>query len=173
MVSLQQEIPNQPPSFLWDEICPIGNVGSLKINEGTMWDYISTNSDKFSIYKHLVSISQLNVIFNNVQTDFTFFIPLDTTLLEKHPENVYLNMGKNQAINIINFNTLSRNIDAKTIKSSKRLKLVTRIRGQLIYTNIVNNTILLNNIPVINEDIIVNNGIVHWTKDFCIPDFVA
>lgn len=173
MVSLHQEIPNQPPQFLWESICPIGNASILEINEGSLWHYLSENSDKFSIYKHLVIISQLDKIFNSIQTSFTFFIPLDSSLLSKHPENIYLNMDKNQALSIINYNTLPIVIDSKTIKSSKRLKLDTRIRGQKICSKINCNKIFLNinSVKVVNEDIIVNNGIVHWTDDFCIPEF--
>lgn len=173
MVSLHQEIPNQPPSFLWDPITPIGNAGNLPINEGSFWHYINDNEDKFSIYKHLVITAQLERLFNSIQTSMTFFVPLDSSLLSKHPENIYLNMDKNQALSILNYNTLPRVIDSKTIKSSQKLKLETRIRGQKMCSKIRGNTIFLNinSVRVVNEDIIVNNGLVHWTDDFCIPEF--
>jgi uncharacterized surface protein with fasciclin (FAS1) repeats len=82
-------------------------------------------------------------------------------------------MDKNQALSLLNYNTLPRVLDSKTIKSSQKMKLETRIRGQKICSKIKYNMILLNinSVKVVNEDIIINNGIVHWTDDFCIPEF--
>ena len=61
-----------------------------------------TSNDK--VFLHLVRTAQMDQIFNDLQADVTVFVPDDIQLLQKFPDNVFLNMGKHQARQIISYN---------------------------------------------------------------------
>jgi len=114
----------------------------------------------------------MDQIFNDLQADVTVFVPDDIQLLQKFPDNVFLNMGKHQARQIISYNSLPRIIKFKELISSTAMKLDTRIRGQPIYTNYCNKVLNLNNTcKVIRPDLIVANALIHMTDSFLIPEF--
>ena len=114
----------------------------------------------------------MDQIFNDIQADVTVFVPDDKLLLKKFPKNVFLNMEKHQARQIISYNCLYRLINYKELISSRAMKLDTRIRGQPIYTNYCDKVLILNNTSrVIRPDLIVANALIHITDAFVIPEF--
>ena len=162
-------------TYKYDCIRPIHNNKIIEPRPGTLWDFLVQNKKEFRLFKYLVEIAQLENIFNDVQLNITVFIPEDKNLLKFYPENMILNMEKYQALKIINYNSLPRKIDIKEISSSKSMKLNTKIRGHLIYTNAENGIINLigefnNSVKILKGDIIVNNALIHITDKILLPE---
>jgi len=87
-----------------------------------------------------------------------------------------MNMEKHQAMRMIKYNSLSRQIRMKELTSSESMKLDTKIRGHIVYTNSDGRGLSLigekcgGPVNVVNGDIIVNNALVHLTDNFLLPE---
>jgi len=170
-------IPGLDLTYQYEEIRPIHNNLPLEPCPGTLWDFLIQNSKKFRLYKFLVEIAELTSRYNDIQLENTIFIPSDSTLLEIYHENMILNMEKHQALKILNYNSLSRQLSMKDLNSSESMKLDSRIRGQPIYTNSENGKVILigevgNPVKILKGDIIVNNALIHITNTFLLPEMV-
>jgi uncharacterized surface protein with fasciclin (FAS1) repeats len=167
-------IPALDLTYTYTRVVPRGNSGGVPINPGSLWDYLN-ESPKHKIFRHLVSIAQLSEIFNDQQAEVTVFVPDDELLLKKFPRNVFINMEKHQARRMIEYNTLPRLINMKELLSSGSMKLNTRIRGQVIYTQVKgsheNPTLFLNMTSrVVRPNLIVGNALIHVTDAFVVPE---
>ena len=164
-------------TFQYESIAPLGNNQPVKINAGTLWDFLNQHAE-FQIFKFLVEMAQLTEIFNEIQAKITAFIPLDTHLLKKYNYNMFKNMEKHQALKMINYNTLPRKLKMKELTSSSSMKLDTRIRGDVLYTQSSSpvDLKLVGNYgyssKILKGDIIVNNAIVHITDTFAFPEMI-
>ena len=169
------EIPALSITYTSEEIRPLGNNKIVQPNPGTVWDFL-TQHDDFKVFKFLVETAQLEYIFNELQANITAFVPSDKNLLAKYPEQMFKNMEKHQALRMINYNTLPRKVLMKELTSSESMKLDTRIRGHVLYTQSSgpNRLVLIGNVghpaEVIRGDLIVNNGLIHITNVFALPE---
>jgi len=164
-------IPGLDLTYTYSKIAPPGNSQGVPINPGSLLDYLN-EVDNHKVFLHLVRTAQMDQIFNEIQADVTVFVPDDKMLLQKFPMNTFLNMEKHQARQVISYNCLPRLIKYKELISSSSMKLDTRIRGQVIYTNYCNQRLMLNNTStVVRADLIVANALIHVTDSFVIPEF--
>ena len=86
------------------------------------------------------------------------------------PESVFVNMDLVTSRNIIQASTLENRITSEILKDSKCSFFTTMNQyNRLSVKNINNNTILNNNINVIQTDIICTNGIIHIIDSLIIP----
>jgi len=169
-------IPGLDLTYQFEKIRPLHNNEPLKPCPGTLWDFLVQNSKQFSIYKFLVSKADLEYDFNGIQFDSTVFVPSDTSLAKLWDMNVFMNMEKHQAMRMIKYNALSRKVKMRELTSSESMKLDTKIRGHLIYTNSDGKGLTMigekngGPVNVVNGDIIVNNALVHLTDNFLLPE---
>ncbi len=169
-------IPGLDLTYQFEKIRPLHNNEPLKPCPGTLWDFLVQNAKIFSIYKFLVSKADLEYNFNGVEFDSTVFIPSDKSLEKLWNKNMFMNMEKHQAMRMIKYNTLPRQIRMKELTSSESMKIDTRIRGHLIYTTSDGQNLSLigekrgGPVNVVNGDIIVNNALVHLTDNFLLPE---
>ena len=175
MAYLAPVIPGLDLTYQFEKIRPLHNNKLITPCPGTLWDFLVQNDQHFSIYKFLVSKAELEYDFNEIQLDSTVFIPSDECLQKLWNNNMFQNMGKHQASRIIKYNSLPRLINMKELTSSESMKINTRIRGHLIYTNSDGKGLTLigeKNGPVniSKGDIIVNNAIIHLTDNFLLPE---
>ena len=176
MAYLSPVIPGLDLSYKYEQIQPIHNKHIIEPCPGSLWDFLTQNKKEFGIFKFLVEQAELEYRFNEVELDITVFIPRDETILKKYNQNMFQNMDKHQALRMINYNSLQRKINMKELTSSESMKINTRIRGHLIYTNNPSGERLFligeknNPVVVIRGDIIVNNAVVHITDNFLLPE---
>tara|TARA_Y100001980_G_C14529228_1_gene305020 strand:+ start:1086 stop:1640 length:555 start_codon:yes stop_codon:yes gene_type:complete len=169
-------IPGLDLTYQFEKIRPLHNNEPLKPCPGTLWDFLVQNAEIFSIYKFLVSKADLEYDFNGVEFDSTVFIPSDKSLEKLWNKNMFMNMEKHQAMRMIKYNSLPRQIRMKELTSSESMKIDTRIRGHLIYTNSDGKGLTMigekngGPVNVVNGDIIVNNALVHLTDNFLLPE---
>ena len=177
MAYLSPFIPGLDFTYQYTGIRPIHNNLPLEPSPGTLWDFLVQNKDEFRLYKFLVEMAEFTNRYNDVQLDNTVFIPTDKSILQVYNENMILNMGQNQAIKMLKYNSLNRKISIKELSSSESMKLKTRVRGQVIYTNSEHGTIRLigdvgQTVRIMRGDIIVNNALIHITDTFLLPEMV-
>ncbi len=176
MAYLAPVIPGLDLTYQYEKIRPLHNNTSLEPCPGTLWDFLVQNTQHFSIYKFLVNKADLEYDFNGVEFDSTVFIPSDKSLAKLWNKNMFQNMEKHQAMRMIKYNSLPRQIRMKELTSSESMKLDTRIRGHLIYTNSDGKGLTMigekngGPVNVVNGDIIVNNALVHLTDNFLLPE---
>ena len=174
MAYLAPEIPALSITYNTGNIRPLGNNFPLVPSPGSLWDFLNQHED-FSIYKYLVIKAQLEPQFNESQANITVFVPSDKHMIKLYPMNTFKNMEKHQALRMINFNSLRNKITMKELLSSGSMKLDTRARGHPLYSESDGKTLSLMGdqgdfSKVIKGDIIVNNGIVHITNTFLLPE---
>ena len=156
--------------YQYSSIPPTGNQG-LQVNPGTLWDYLSRKENNVSVFRDIVLKSGLAQIYNDTQADVTVFVPLDDLLLQKRSLGSIQNMTKSEAVSIVMYSTLNRQIDSSLLKSSKCLRLDTRLRRERMNSSVTDDgTIVLDErVRVVRPDLITNNSKVHLTDDICVP----
>ena len=153
------------------------NLGEGK----NVYNYIK-NSPEFSLTTFLIQLAKLENMLAAPQFDTTIFITPDKYLLETLSEDVIKNMDLLTARNLLLYNMLNGYITVETLKSSKHLKLKTRIPLEIscnLFSDLnEKNQIVLNKGVINNSSAIVIdkleqkfcNGMVQVTSNICIPD---
>ena len=102
-------------------------------------------------------------ILDNLQADFTLFIPSDTELKYRNiQEDFYVNMDQGTARHIVLSSLLDARIPSEILKDSPATYFITKDPpNRLFITNINEKTRINNLFNVIHYDIVCNNGIIH------------
>ena len=165
-----------------------GYVEKPSTTKGSLMGLIDKNKD-FSIFYYMIQLAQLEGILNDIQANFTIFIPSDTYIEKKYPENIFINMDKYTAREIVLYHILNGKITYETLLSSKGMYLDTRIDPEVHATILLENyhgvLTLNNNARIITQqlsisqpgkeensdknNIVLNNGIIHIIDDILIP----
>ena len=155
--------------FNLKDLCIIHH-SNLKIENTNSISDIIFNNSCFSKFKYILILSKLDVIYNDKQSNFTIFIPSDD-FLKYIPESFFLKMDLFTARNIIKSSTLENRITSDIIQDSPSSFFTTMNKYNRLYVkNINNNTIINNNINLIQKDIITTNGIIHLIDKLLIPE---
>jgi len=144
----------------------------LKINcPNTLMGIITTNPD-FSKFRYMVKIARLGGILNDIQADFTIFIPSDKALesAEGLGEEVFINMDDSTARHIVLSSMLNRRITSELLADSPASYFITRDPpNRLFVSNISGKTCINTDINIIHTDIIASNGIIHVIDNLIRP----
>lgn len=141
----------------------------LKV-KNTTGSYLE-NSKKFTLFIKILKKAGIYSKLYEEQFEHTLFAVPDFELVKKYPLSFFDKMGKNEAINIINFSMLNVIINKKILKKSP-ISFFTTINkyNKLCVMNINNKTILNKKINIIHFNHLENNGIIHIVDDLLIPD---
>ena len=176
MAYLSPIIPGLNLTYQWSKPTQLQNYGGIVARDGTFLDFLQRSED-YSIFRHLVSIAEMEDLFNDLQANFTVLLPIDAELEKNFPKDTFLNLGKHDASKLVNYNTLPRHINFKELTSSAAMKINTRIRGQIQYSFSKKNAVWLTNgfngdrrNHIVRPDLITNNCIVHLTNSISIPE---
>lgn len=139
----------------------IENPGSLS--------YIISNTREFSKFRYILRLSKLDGIYNDLEANFTLFVPTDLSL-SNIPDTFLTNMDLLTARQIVRASTLNRRITSDILSDSPCAYFNTRDeKSRLFITNMNGQTSINNNINVINSDIQAFNGIIHVTDGLIWP----
>jgi uncharacterized surface protein with fasciclin (FAS1) repeats len=123
--------------------------------------YLVANHPDFSIYRYILSLSKLDGIYNDLQANFTLFIPSDDAL-KNIPKSVFINMDYATARHIIKSSTLNRKITSDILEDSKASYYLTNDPpNRLLLTNFDNRTYINGDVNIIHKDMMATNGIIH------------
>lgn len=172
MAYLSPIIPSLDLTYTYSAMPIVGNRDTFPANPGTLWDFLSSNKDRFGLFRHLVWKSGQAQFFNNTISNFTVFIPVDNLLREHMTEGQILNASEAEAWAIVNYSTLTRKIPLDVLKSSECLRVDTRqdyTRLNTSYDPETDVLLLDKKARVVQGDLILNNGIVHLTDNLIMP----
>ena len=138
----------------------------------TISGVINTHPD-FKRFKYILKLSGLEGIYGDIQTNRTIFVGSDMFLNKKISENIYTNMDRATARNIIIGGSLNRRIPSSILNDSPASYFNTiDPNNRILITNNLDNIKLNSNINVIHKDIICANGIIHVIDNLLIPTIV-
>ena len=127
--------------------------------------YIISNNPNFSKFKNILKLSKLDGVYDDIQSDFTVFVPSDNSL-KNIPQNVFINMDVLTARNIVKSSTIKRKITRAILEDVNESLFHTQHRNnRLLVTNISKKTFLNNTINVIQMNIHASNGMIHVIDD--------
>lgn len=149
-----------------------GPLPVVKSCPNTILSFIENNSD-FSIFLHLINLSNYKEILNEKQANFTLFLPSDKELLKKFNKNIFINIDPTTAWYIVRSSILRDRIPSEILEDSPSSFYYTDIRSNRLYiTNINNQTYINNCIKIIRKDILLNNGIIHIIDSLIDPEIL-
>jgi len=120
--------------------------------EGTFQEYLQQNYPKWFL---LLQKSGRIDYFRSMK-NYTMFVPNNIST-----EDV-INSDKNTALRLINYHTLQGCFPLNVIMTSENQSLNTLIDGIMIYANVMNDELILNNYSkIIKSDIYRENIIIH------------
>ncbi len=132
-------------------------------NPNSLLDIIRTNPD-FSKYNYILKLSRLENLFNNIQANFTVFIPSDKALNQQYDESVFVNMDQNTAIHLIKMSMLNDRINGEILRDCPSAYYMTKDEAnRILISNYNYNTYIDNSIRIIKMDVLAINGIIHIT----------
>lgn len=140
--------------------------------ENSLLDYITRNPD-YSIFLYLVKISNQEAFLNNLQAQFTLFVPSNEYLQKKFNRNIFTNMDPGTAYSIVKSSLLKYRMSSEVLEDSPQAYFYTMSEeNRLMITNISGKTYINGNIEIIKKDIVCKNGIIHITDGLFIPNII-
>ena len=139
---------------------------------------LQDNKD-FSIFYHLVIKGQLDGRLNDLQANYTLFVPSNEFLISKYPTSLFTNMDIYTAKEIVLYHLLPGKISYQMLQSSGAMYLTTMINDSN-YARVLSETcppdssILLNNSAKIKiGNITRNNGLIHVIDNMLFPPTIT
>ena len=127
------------------------------------------NNPNFSFFRKIVKKAKMEDIFNNVQANFTVFVPVNDQLSDEMKQGID-NMDVLKARQIIKASSLDNKISSECFAGKQSLSLVTRDRSNRIEVSSSDGKTFLNKtIMLVETDIILGNGIIHTISQPIIP----
>lgn len=140
----------------------------LCINKDSIYDFLHKNPH-FSKFKQIVHRAKMEGQLNEIQANFTLFIPSDSSL-QDIPQDFFDKMDDGLARQILKSSSLLRKIDKYLITSSPVAYYRTMDPTMRMYvTNISGRTQINNCVSVVKYDIVLNNGIIHLVDGLIVP----
>ena len=129
---------------------------------------IIANHPDFSSFRHMLSIAQLENIFDSLQANITVFIPSDQALKDKGL--LVTNMDGATARHVIMTSSLNRLITRDILEDNPVSYFLTKSpQNRLFITNINDRTYINNDINIIHKDMLCSNGIIHVIDSLIFP----
>ena len=134
--------------------------------------YIINERPDFSKFKYILNLAKLDGIYNDMQANFTVFVPSDKALSHIN-NNVFVNMNVLTARAIVKSSTLNRKITSAILSDSPSSWFHTLDpRNRLLVTSMNDRTFLNNTINVIHKDMQSSNGIIHVIDELLWPEII-
>jgi uncharacterized surface protein with fasciclin (FAS1) repeats len=147
-------------TFMFDRKDLRGPLPQKVLNPNTLSYIISMNPD-FSRFRYILRLAKMEDLYNDIQADFTVFVPSDTCL-RSIPDSIFVNMDLITARNIVTTSTLNRRITYDILSDSPCANFMSNNPvNRLFITNLNGQTSIFNDINVIQSDIMATNGIIH------------
>lgn len=131
--------------------------------------YFLDVSSRFTRFHYILKLSGLEGEYDDPQKNCTLLIPTDDAI-SHIPDEVFINMDRGTARNIVKCCTLNRRISGAILEDSPVCYFLTELAAnRLFISNINGKTYINNNIEVIEKDLVAMNGLVHVTSDLIWP----
>lgn len=140
------------------------------VTQGSMYDFLYKNKSKFSKFLTILERSGMIGQLNNIEANFTLFVP-DDRYLSHIPDEFFTYMDNGLAKQIFHSSSIIRKLDKKLLTSSPVAYYITQNPQMRMYvTNISGKTVLNNCATVRHFDIELNNGYIHVIDNVLAPN---
>lgn len=137
---------------------------------GTLWDFIFYSPD-FKKYRYMITIANLEYIFNDINNNITIFMVPDNLL--KDQESFFVDITPFNAKNIIKASIIPYKCPKILLENNLFSYFFTLNQTNKLYISNLNNTILINDkIIIIDNELYTDNGIIHQINKMIIPEFI-
>jgi uncharacterized surface protein with fasciclin (FAS1) repeats len=132
--------------------------------------YIIDNNPDFSKFSYVIKLARLDLIYNDIQANFTVFVPSNRGMEQILPEGVFTNLDISSARQIVQASTLKKRITSDLLSDSPSTYFITMNPiEKLLITNISDITYINNCIQIIQTDIEACNGLIHVIDNIIWP----
>ena len=148
-----------------------GKIRPKTYTEGSIMYLINTHHD-FNYFSYIIKLAEMDLILDNIQANFTLFVPSDTEIKIKYKYGDFLiNMDQSTAKSIVLSSLLDYRIPSELLQNSPASYYNTKYPpNRLFITNIGGTTYINDKIKIIHKDILCTNGIIHVIDGLIIPD---
>ena len=149
------------------------NITHLNTSPESILGLLQDNSD-FSIFYNLVIKAELYGRLNDIQANFTMFVPSNEYLLMTYSPQFFENMDLYTAREIVLFHTLNKKVSYEMLSSSQAMYLHTMIDDSM-YSRLMCNwsqasgVRLHRNTFIKVPNIYRKNGLIHVVDNIMIP----
>lgn len=148
------------------------SLNHIYYNPGSIMGMLNENKD-FSKFSYLVKLAQLDTRLSKLLCNLTVFVPSDAYIEGKYNDNVFINMDKYTAREIVLYHCLNKKINYASLISSDGLYLDTEIdpssNAKILCQNYGSGVVLNNKAQIVKPDVMLNNGMIHIINDLMIP----
>lgn len=143
---------------------PIEKERKFRIKPDTISGFLHTSND-FTFFSWLIKKAEMEMKMGHEQFDSTLFLVKDEDIKKQmgpNAEDFFVQLDKNTAYHILYSHLLDKKIHKRTLMSQRLTKLFTKNdKKQIMFLN-NNGDVSLNNIArLVQEDIILSNGVIH------------
>jgi uncharacterized surface protein with fasciclin (FAS1) repeats len=129
-----------------------------------------TKDSRYSIFVYMIKLAQLDLRMDQEQFKSTLFVCDDYTLLQTYPEEFFMNLDRNTALTIINFNIIPRLVTHNSLNSITLAKLDTKNPRSEIILFKKNGQIILNGQAKLIEEYQQSNGVIQVIDGLLLPE---
>ena len=139
-----------------------GKITEKNYNEGSIMYLINTHPD-FTYFSYIIKLAEMDIILDNIQANFTIFVPSDTEIKMKYKYDDFLvNMDQSTSKSIVLSSLLDYRIPSEILQNSPASYFNTKYPPNRLFVSNINAITRINNfMNVIHFDIICKNGIIH------------
>ena len=149
------------------------NITKLNTSPESILGLLHDNTD-FSIFYNLVIRAELYGRLNDIQANFTMFVPSNEYLLLQYPPEFFENMDQYTAREIVLFHTLNKKVSYEMLSSSQAMYLNTMMDDS-IYSRLLCEWCLKSGVRLHSDtyikvpNIYRKNGLIHVVDNVMIP----
>ena len=123
------------------------------------------NCSLFLKFSHILKISKMEEILNDLSSSYTIFIPIDNFI----DDEIFSEMDVSLARHIVKSSLLDNKIHSALIKSDNVSYFNTKNNYNKLLISNIDDNIFINNALLIQKDIVTKNGIIHITDQLINP----
>lgn len=140
---------------------PIQPKQVIRVDQDTIAGFLSTHKD-YQLFFWMVKKAGMELRMGSEQFDCTLLAVNDENLRRQFGgDDVFINMDKHTAINILNAHLIKRKIYKKTLLNQRLTKIYTK--NEKVELMLLNNngTITINNMSTMSSEVVLKNGVIH------------
>jgi len=164
--------PNSQPlnfTYLFKNRQIVRDIPRTSYTKGSIMDILNTHPD-FTKFTYIIKLAEMDNILDNIQANFTIFVPSDTELKYEYIDNRIATMDTGDAREIVLASLIDERIPKELITDSPAAYFITKNKvNRMFITNINNISKINNDITILQFDIIAMNGIIHVVNKLIDP----
>ena len=128
------------------------------------------DSEEYSIFRFIATTAQMTEKMDQELFNSTLFVCSDENLKKNYTEDFFMNLDRNTARTLLNYHTLTRQINLKSLLTRRACKIDTKNPKSQLNIACQNGTILINSQAYVLQDIARSNGNILIVDNLLAPE---